>query len=77
MDMSAAYAPELKVPSIGTAQITVTETTPAQVASPKESLLPHSITLSLETHSELRRREPMFGTHGREAASIFKDWVRE
>jgi hypothetical protein len=75
--MSAAYAPELQVPSIGTEQITVSETTPSKDHPPKAGLLPHSITVSTEAHTETRRSEPLFGTHIREAASIVKDWLGE
>lgn len=75
--MSAAYAPELKLPPVETRQITITETTPSQAASPKVSLLPDSVTFSSDDHSEGYRREPMFGTHIREAVSVFKDWLGE
>lgn len=75
--MSAAYAPELKLPPAETRQINVTETTPSQVASPKVSILPGSVTFSSDYHTEGHRREPMFGNHVREAVSIFKDWLGE
>ena len=73
--MSAAFAPKLEVPSIETVNITITEVNLSQPDSPDMSFLPHSVTISSDVQAEVARREPMFGTHMREAFAIFKDWL--
>lgn len=75
--MSTVLAPPLELPSTQTQQMTVTETTPSQAGSPKEDFLPQSVTFTQESLAETHGGHQMFGTHIREAISIFKDWLGE
>ena len=75
--MSTTFSPELELPSAKSVQITAREVAPYQVTPQDETYFPNSVTYDTEAEAERPVLGPAFGTHIREAVSIFKDWIAE